>query len=161
MPTGHCARFWGRRRRLQLGRECMWVISRSPAFDHRPHKRTDLLAGAIMTPLYSKCTSAARPSVRRPLTHCIVADILGRKIVYFTVLLLFMIGSALCGAAQNIAWLCAARAVQGALARSLFSLFPADTRAHGWEVEELFNSLKSSSATSSLVRLSWRSEGGP
>ncbi|KAM0792824.1 hypothetical protein ACM66B_002590 [Microbotryomycetes sp. NB124-2] len=42
-----------------------------------------------------------------------VSNIVGRKPVLFTAILLFMLGSALCGAAQNIIWLCAARGIQG------------------------------------------------
>ncbi|KAI0079120.1 MFS amino acid permease [Panus rudis PR-1116 ss-1] len=55
-----------------------------------------LLAGAAMTPLYGK-----------------ISDILGRKAVLFPMILLFLVASALCGAAQNMKWLIVARAFQG------------------------------------------------
>ncbi|GAA5918773.1 hypothetical protein JCM6882_006808 [Rhodosporidiobolus microsporus] len=42
-----------------------------------------------------------------------LSDYFGRKIVLFTCIVVFMIGSALCAAAQNMIWLCAARGVQG------------------------------------------------
>ncbi|GAA6000904.1 hypothetical protein JCM10207_004712 [Rhodosporidiobolus poonsookiae] len=41
------------------------------------------------------------------------SDYFGRKIVLYTCIVVFMFGSALCGAAQNMIWLCAARGVQG------------------------------------------------
>jgi EmrB/QacA subfamily drug resistance transporter len=41
------------------------------------------------------------------------ADLWGRRNVYFGCMLLFLAGSALCGAAQNITWLIVARGVQG------------------------------------------------
>ncbi|KAI0044548.1 MFS amino acid permease [Auriscalpium vulgare] len=55
-----------------------------------------LLASASLMPLYSK-----------------LADIIGRKLVLFPVIFVFLIGSALCGAAQSMTWLIIARAVQG------------------------------------------------
>ncbi|GAA6054990.1 hypothetical protein JCM3770_000481 [Rhodotorula araucariae] len=42
-----------------------------------------------------------------------MSDYFGRKWVLYTCILIFMIGSALCGAAQNIVWLCVCRGVQG------------------------------------------------
>ncbi|KIK65195.1 hypothetical protein GYMLUDRAFT_220462 [Collybiopsis luxurians FD-317 M1] len=42
-----------------------------------------------------------------------IAEIFGRRIAIFLALILFMIGSALCGSAQNMNWMIAARAVQG------------------------------------------------
>ncbi|KAI0044553.1 MFS general substrate transporter [Auriscalpium vulgare] len=55
-----------------------------------------LLASASFMPLYGK-----------------FADILGRKLVLFPGILIFLIGSALCGAAQTMNWLIVSRAVQG------------------------------------------------
>ncbi|EKM58215.1 uncharacterized protein PHACADRAFT_171473 [Phanerochaete carnosa HHB-10118-sp] len=55
-----------------------------------------LLATAAMSPLYGK-----------------VSDLVGRKAVLYPIIVLFLIGSALCGAAQNMTWLIAARAIQG------------------------------------------------
>lgn len=43
-----------------------------------------------------------------------VAEVFGRRLSMIAVLALFALGSALCGAAQNMNWLIAARAVQGA-----------------------------------------------
>lgn len=37
----------------------------------------------------------------------------GRKPVLFSVIIIFLIGSALCGAAQNMTWLIVCRAIQG------------------------------------------------
>ncbi|KIY43560.1 MFS general substrate transporter [Fistulina hepatica ATCC 64428] len=42
-----------------------------------------------------------------------LADIFGRKPVLYTCIIIFLIGSALCGAAQNMVWLVVCRAVQG------------------------------------------------
>ncbi|KAF8228465.1 MFS general substrate transporter [Tricholoma matsutake] len=42
-----------------------------------------------------------------------LSDLTGRKPILYTSIGLFLLGSALCGAAQNMAWLIAARAVQG------------------------------------------------
>ncbi|KAG2755028.1 MFS general substrate transporter [Suillus brevipes Sb2] len=42
-----------------------------------------------------------------------LSDILGRKRVLYGCILIFLIGSALCGAAQNMTWLIVSRAVQG------------------------------------------------
>ncbi|KAI0267073.1 MFS general substrate transporter [Gloeopeniophorella convolvens] len=55
-----------------------------------------LLAAAALQPLYGK-----------------LADILGRKLVLYPSIVVFLIGSALCGAAQNMTWLIVSRAVQG------------------------------------------------
>lgn len=55
-----------------------------------------LLATAALSPLYGK-----------------VSDIIGRKAVLYPIIVLFLIGSALCGAAQSMTWLINARAVQG------------------------------------------------
>ncbi|KAG2023843.1 membrane transporter [Coprinopsis cinerea AmutBmut pab1-1] len=42
-----------------------------------------------------------------------ISDLVGRKAVLFTSILIFSLGSALCGAAQSIEWLIAARALAG------------------------------------------------
>ncbi|KAF7323088.1 MFS domain-containing protein [Mycena chlorophos] len=55
-----------------------------------------LLAGATLAPLYGK-----------------LSDILGRKPLLYSCIITFLIGSALCGAAQNMTWLVVCRAVQG------------------------------------------------
>ncbi|KAH9934730.1 MFS general substrate transporter [Fomitopsis serialis] len=55
-----------------------------------------LLAAAALSTVYGK-----------------LSDIVGRKPVLFGSILIFLIGSALCGAAQNMTWLVVCRAVQG------------------------------------------------
>jgi hypothetical protein len=55
-----------------------------------------LLASASLAPLYGK-----------------LADICGRKPVIFTAIFIFLLGSALCGAAKSIDWLIICRVVQG------------------------------------------------
>ncbi|KJA23787.1 hypothetical protein HYPSUDRAFT_39633 [Hypholoma sublateritium FD-334 SS-4] len=55
-----------------------------------------LLASASLSPLYGK-----------------LSDLVGRKPILYAVIAIFLIGSALCGAAQNIVWLVVSRAVQG------------------------------------------------
>ncbi|KAF9265497.1 MFS general substrate transporter [Marasmius fiardii PR-910] len=55
-----------------------------------------LLASASLSPLYGK-----------------LSDIIGRKPILYGCILVFLIGSALCGAAQNMTWLIVCRAVQG------------------------------------------------
>ncbi|KAF5343581.1 hypothetical protein D9758_012981 [Tetrapyrgos nigripes] len=55
-----------------------------------------LLAAATFSPLYGK-----------------LSDIVGRKPVLFGSILIFLVGSALCGAAQTMIWLIVCRAVQG------------------------------------------------
>src|SRR3569833_4490817 len=55
-----------------------------------------LLASTIVTPLYGK-----------------LGDLYGRKLVLQTAIVIFLIGSALCGIAQNMTELIAFRAVQG------------------------------------------------
>ncbi|KAK2466780.1 hypothetical protein APHAL10511_001038 [Amanita phalloides] len=55
-----------------------------------------LLAAASLSPLYGK-----------------LSDLIGRKPVLYSTIIIFLIGSALCGAAQNMTWLIAARVVQG------------------------------------------------
>ncbi|PPQ98149.1 hypothetical protein CVT26_003193 [Gymnopilus dilepis] len=55
-----------------------------------------LLAAASLSPLYGK-----------------LSDLIGRKPILYASILVFLIGSALCGAAQNIVWLIVSRAVQG------------------------------------------------
>ncbi|KAI0647025.1 MFS amino acid permease [Trametes meyenii] len=55
-----------------------------------------LLASSALSPLYGK-----------------ISDIIGRKLVLYTSIVIFLFGSALCGAAQNMIWLVVCRAVQG------------------------------------------------
>ncbi|KAF9651438.1 MFS general substrate transporter [Thelephora ganbajun] len=55
-----------------------------------------LLASAASAPLYGK-----------------LSDIMGRKPILYGCIVIFLIGSALCGAAQSMIWLIVARAVQG------------------------------------------------
>ncbi|KAL0063748.1 hypothetical protein AAF712_009305 [Marasmius tenuissimus] len=55
-----------------------------------------LLAAATLSPLYGK-----------------LSDIIGRKPILYSCILVFLIGSALCGAAQTLTWLIICRAVQG------------------------------------------------
>ncbi|RDB21176.1 putative transporter C3H1.06c [Hypsizygus marmoreus] len=55
-----------------------------------------LLAAASLAPLYGK-----------------LSDLIGRKPVLYASILTFLVGSALCGAAQTMIWLIIARAVQG------------------------------------------------
>ncbi|KAF8531472.1 major facilitator superfamily domain-containing protein [Gautieria morchelliformis] len=56
-----------------------------------------LLASASLNPLYGK-----------------LADVMGRKFVFYPAMCLFLLGSALCGAAQTMDWLIVSRAIQGA-----------------------------------------------
>ncbi|KWU45775.1 MFS general substrate transporter [Rhodotorula sp. JG-1b] len=42
-----------------------------------------------------------------------ISDYFGRKVVLYSAIVIFIIGSALCGAAQNIIWLCVCRGIQG------------------------------------------------
>jgi len=55
-----------------------------------------LLAAASLSPLYGK-----------------LSDLIGRKPILYASIIVFLIGSALCGAAQNMTWLIVARAIQG------------------------------------------------
>ncbi|KIK57685.1 hypothetical protein GYMLUDRAFT_203254 [Collybiopsis luxurians FD-317 M1] len=55
-----------------------------------------LLAAAALAPLYGK-----------------LSDIIGRKPILYGCIVIFLIGSALCGAAQTMVWLIVCRAVQG------------------------------------------------
>ncbi|KAH9958274.1 MFS amino acid permease [Russula dissimulans] len=55
-----------------------------------------LLAASALAPLYGK-----------------LSDLVGRKPVLYFAILTFLLGSALCGAAQNLTWLIICRAVQG------------------------------------------------
>ncbi|KAK0463985.1 MFS general substrate transporter [Desarmillaria tabescens] len=55
-----------------------------------------LLAAATLSPLYGK-----------------LSDLIGRKPILYSSIGTFLIGSALCGAAQNLTWLIICRAVQG------------------------------------------------
>ncbi|KAI9446101.1 major facilitator superfamily domain-containing protein [Lactarius indigo] len=55
-----------------------------------------LLAASALSPLYGK-----------------LSDLIGRKPVLYSAILIFLLGSALCGAAQSLTWLIICRAVQG------------------------------------------------
>lgn len=55
-----------------------------------------LLSAAALSPLYGK-----------------LSDLMGRKPILYSCIVVFLIGSALCGAAQNMTWLIVCRAVQG------------------------------------------------
>jgi EmrB/QacA subfamily drug resistance transporter len=55
-----------------------------------------LLAAAALSPLYGK-----------------LSDLIGRKPILYASIVIFLTGSALCGAAQSITWLVVSRAVQG------------------------------------------------
>ncbi|KAJ7641849.1 MFS general substrate transporter [Roridomyces roridus] len=55
-----------------------------------------MIAAAALSPLYGK-----------------LSDIFGRKQIFFPCVFIFLLGSALCGAAQTMTWLIVARAVQG------------------------------------------------
>ncbi|EMD38555.1 hypothetical protein CERSUDRAFT_135443 [Gelatoporia subvermispora B] len=70
--------------KLGGGKEYSWVGS------------AYLLAAATLSPVYGK-----------------LSDIIGRKPILYTSIAIFLIGSALCGAAQNMTWLVVCRAVQG------------------------------------------------
>jgi len=70
--------------KLGGGKEYSWVGS------------AYLLAAATLSPIYGK-----------------LSDITGRKPILYASICIFLIGSALCGAAQNMTWLVVCRAVQG------------------------------------------------
>lgn len=71
-------------RQLQGGSDYSWVGS------------AYLLSSAALAPLYGK-----------------LSDITGRKPILYGCIIIFLVGSALCGAAQSMLWLIIARAVQG------------------------------------------------
>ncbi|MDR2715993.1 MAG: MFS transporter [Coriobacteriaceae bacterium] len=79
-----------------------------------------LLAGAVTTPVFGR-----------------LADLYGRKRMLSLGIVIFLVGSALCGAAQSMAMLIAFRTIQGAGAGSIFTLaytivgdaFPIESRA--------------------------------
>ncbi|KAF8531468.1 major facilitator superfamily domain-containing protein [Gautieria morchelliformis] len=64
-----------------------------------------LLASASSNPLYGK-----------------LADVMGRKFVFYPAMCLFLLGSALCGAAQTMNWLIVSRAIQGAGGGGIFQM---------------------------------------
>jgi EmrB/QacA subfamily drug resistance transporter len=55
-----------------------------------------LMAAAVVVPLYGR-----------------LSNLVGRKPLFFSAIALFLLGSALCGAAQNPTWICVSRAIQG------------------------------------------------
>ena len=79
-----------------------------------------LLMSAIMTPIYGK-----------------LADLKSRKLVFTTGIMLFVIGSFLCGLAQSMEWLIFSRLIQGIGAGAILpisltiidDIFPADQKA--------------------------------
>ncbi|KAF8798178.1 MFS general substrate transporter [Phlegmacium glaucopus] len=64
-----------------------------------------LLSAASLSPLYGK-----------------LSDLIGRKPILYASIAFFLIGSALCGSAQNMTWLIASRAVQGIGGGGIFQL---------------------------------------
>jgi len=64
-----------------------------------------LLMAACLTPLYGK-----------------LCDIIGRKVILFFSIFIFLVGSALCGAAQSFIWLVLARGLQGIGGGGIFQL---------------------------------------
>lgn len=64
-----------------------------------------LLAATAVVPLYGR-----------------LSDLLGRKPVLWVAIILFLFGSAMCGAAQNMTWLCVCRGVQGLGGGGIISL---------------------------------------
>ncbi|ADY27309.1 major facilitator superfamily MFS_1 (plasmid) [Deinococcus proteolyticus MRP] len=103
-----------------------------------------LIVGVFLNALESSVVATAMPSVIRELQGASLyalpfavylltstvssplwgraSDIVGRKRLYLAGLLLFLVGSALCGAAQSMGWLIAARALQGVGAGALLTL---------------------------------------
>ena len=67
--------------------------------------RAYLLGAATLSPLYGK-----------------LSDVTGRKPLLFTVVIVFLVASALCGAAQNMTWLIVCRAIQGIGGGGIFQL---------------------------------------
>ncbi len=105
---------------------------------------TGLVLGVFLNALEASVVSTAMPSVIRDLQGSAYyalpfavylltstvssplwgrgSDIVGRKKLYLIGMLLFLVGSALCGAAQHIGWLIGARAVQGLGAGALLTI---------------------------------------
>jgi EmrB/QacA subfamily drug resistance transporter len=65
---------------------------------------------------YLLCATAVVPLYGR------VSDILGRKPVLWIAIVLFLFGSAMCGAAQTMTWLCVCRGLQGLGGGGIISL---------------------------------------
>ncbi|KAJ3543829.1 hypothetical protein NM688_g5814 [Phlebia brevispora] len=78
---------------LQGGQDYSWVGS------------AYLLASCALSPFYGK-----------------ISDIVGRKTVLYPVIVIFLIGSALCGAAQSMTWLVVCRAIQGIGGGGIFQM---------------------------------------
>ncbi len=53
------------------------------------------------------------PIVGLGMTLTLAQDMFGRKRALFFAILMFLFGSALCGSAKSITWLCVARGIQG------------------------------------------------
>ncbi|KAI8980783.1 MFS general substrate transporter [Trametes punicea] len=64
-----------------------------------------LLGSASLSPLWGK-----------------LSDILGRKPILYTSIVIFLVGSALCGAAQNMTWLIVCRTIQGIGGGAIYQL---------------------------------------
>ena len=96
-----------RRKQLQLG----WVVRHSSrgncedATEAHTYYRAYLLGAAAPSPFYGK-----------------LADAFGRKPLLYSVVILFLVFSALCGAAQNMTWLIVCRAIQGVGGGGIFQL---------------------------------------
>lgn len=97
--------------RLLQGTAYLCELTRLPAFSIRSHApgRDVLVRSLVLTLLVSASVTvtALCPVYGK------VSDLLGRKPVLYTSIIVFMAGSALCGAAKSMIWLCAARGVQG------------------------------------------------
>ncbi|EKM50103.1 uncharacterized protein PHACADRAFT_264644 [Phanerochaete carnosa HHB-10118-sp] len=78
---------------LKGGQDYSWVAS------------AYLLASAALSSFYGK-----------------ISDLIGRKFVLYPVIVVFLIGSALCGAAQSMTWLILARALQGIGGGGIFQM---------------------------------------
>ncbi|WP_233554663.1 MFS transporter [Deinococcus cavernae] len=103
-----------------------------------------LILGVFLNALEASVVSTAMPSVIRDLRGSALyalpfaiymlfstvssplwgraSDIVGRKRLYLTGMVLFLLGSALCGAAQGMGWLIGARALQGLGAGALLTI---------------------------------------
>lgn len=116
----------------------------SPAPQQRSVATLGLILGVFLNALESSVVATAMPSVIRELHGSAyyalpfavymlsstvssplwgrASDMVGRKKLYLSGMVLFLVGSALCGAAQNISWLIAARALQGLGAGALLTI---------------------------------------
>ena len=81
-----------------------------------------MLGAASVSPLYGKISdvtgtfywlSFPKPGLFLKIDPSRGYIFTGRKPILFSVIIVFLIGSALCGAAQNMTWLIVCRAIQG------------------------------------------------